>query len=85
MMAGRYESPWRKKASEVIAGVIADMGVGDKKALRKALREAYPFGERARHPYKIWLDEVKRQLGEKPPLYASKKKQQPMLGQRELF
>jgi hypothetical protein len=33
------------------------------KATRARLREAYPFGERKYHPYKIWLDEIRRQLG----------------------
>nr|QNI17910.1 hypothetical protein [Pseudomonas aeruginosa] len=32
-------------------------------ALRKALAEAYPWGNRANRPYKAWLSEVKRQLG----------------------
>ncbi len=30
------------------------------KALRKALAEAYPFGERENSPYKAWLTEVRR-------------------------
>lgn len=33
----------------------------DDKLVRKALREAYPFGPRENHPYKIWLDEIKKQ------------------------
>jgi hypothetical protein len=27
---------------------------------RRKLREAYPFGERAMLPYKVWLDEIRR-------------------------
>ena len=41
------------------------------KDVNKALREAYPFGERKHHPYKIWLDEIKRQKGIKPKLNKS--------------
>jgi hypothetical protein len=34
----------------------------DEKAIRKAISAAYPFGERDYWPYKVWLDEVRRQL-----------------------
>lgn len=53
---------WREHATPIIRRVIAETGTDDEKALRKALREAYPFGERQYHPYKIWCDEVRRQL-----------------------
>lgn len=53
---------WRDICKPIIAKVIAEnKHLGDK-AVRKALFEAYPFGERKHHPYKIWLDEVKYQL-----------------------
>lgn len=54
-------SPWRNRARPIIARVIAEHG-HDERALRKALHAAYPFGPRENHPYKIWLDEIKRQL-----------------------
>ena len=54
---------WRDHASPIISRVIYEVGRGDMKKLRKALRDAYPFGERKYHPYKIWCDEVRRQLG----------------------
>lgn len=54
-------SIWRTHAAQVISSVINDIGLSDQKALRKALREAYPFGERKYSPYKIWCDEVNRQ------------------------
>ncbi|WP_228759812.1 hypothetical protein [Pseudomonas aeruginosa] len=54
------------------------------KALRKALTEAYPWGERENTPNKAWLDEVRRQLGH--PLNAPKadpaNKQTDMFNQR---
>ena len=53
---------WREHAAPIIADVIKRVGKSDIKALRKALREAYPYGERKYHPYKVWCDEIKRQL-----------------------
>lgn len=61
------ESHWRNTAAPIIAKVIAEHQ-GDAKGMRKALRDAYPFGQRKYHPYKIWIDEVARQLGRKPKL-----------------
>ena len=45
---------WRSMAAPIIARVIAATGTDDPKALRKALHDAYPFGARKWHPYKIW-------------------------------
>ena len=56
------QSYWRPMASEIIREVIATVGRDDPKALRKALRDAYPWGERRLHPYRIWCDEVNRQI-----------------------
>jgi hypothetical protein len=55
-------SYWRDRAAPIIAEVIARVGRDDERALRKALHDAYPFGERRMHPYRIWCDEVRRQL-----------------------
>jgi hypothetical protein len=52
---------WRSHAAPIIAKTIKEVGYSDLKALRKALHEAYPFGPRSMHPYKIWCDEVRRQ------------------------
>jgi len=57
---------WRDRARPLIAKVISRVGTEDMKGLRKALREAFPFGPRDYHPYKIWLDEIRVQLGTKP-------------------
>ncbi len=52
---------WRNHCAPIIRDVlIATKGMSEKE-IKTALREAYPFGERAMHPYKIWLDEIKRQ------------------------
>ena len=57
---------WRTHAAPVVRDVLERIGTSDPKALRKALREAYPFGQRKYWPYKIWLDEIRRQLSPTP-------------------
>jgi hypothetical protein len=54
---------WQQVASPIIMRVIAECGTADMNLLRRKLRQAYPFGERKYHPYKIWCDEVRSQLG----------------------
>lgn len=50
---------WRERARDVIASVVRDT-VGLPTAERIVLiNDAYPFGERARFPYKAWLVERK--------------------------
>lgn len=66
-MTAYSSSYWRNAAAPVIARVIASMPGAGESAVRLALREAYPWGARAHHPYKIWLDECAVQLGKKPP------------------
>ena len=56
---------WRDKFRPLIGRVIEEVGTGDMKVLRKALREAFPVPPRQYHPYKIWLDEINVQLGTK--------------------
>ena len=55
------QSQWRKEAAPIIARVLKETAGQDEKAIRKALRDAYPFGAREHHPYKIWCDEIRRQ------------------------
>ena len=57
------KSRWRPHAATVIFKVITDNPGLDEKAMRKKISAEYPFGERDYHPYKIWLSEVKNQLG----------------------
>lgn len=64
---------WREKARPVIAEVLAAHQGEDLKTIRRALKEAYPFGPRQHHPYQIWCDEVRSQLGLKR--YPLRKKQ----------
>lgn len=56
---------WREHAIPIISKVISDNKGKTQKEIKKALFEAYPYGERARHPYKIWCDEIKIQIGTK--------------------
>jgi len=54
---------WRDAAAPIIAAVLQETSGQPEKLIRKCLYEAYPFGERNYHPYKIWLDEIRRQRG----------------------
>lgn len=56
-------SRWREHARNVIRDTLAGLSANaDDKIKRAALRDAYPFGPREHHPYKIWCDEVRRVL-----------------------
>ena len=54
---------WRERAAPIVADVIARTGRENQKALRQALRDAYPFAVRYGYAYKAWCAEVKHQLG----------------------
>jgi hypothetical protein len=56
-------SYWRDRSAPIIAAVLAEHKDSDDKTRRAALRAAYPFGPRLHHPYKIWCDEICKQLG----------------------
>ncbi len=56
---------WREHARPIIAKVLADNKGKTDKEIRVALRDAYPYSERAMHPYKIWCDEIKVQRNQK--------------------
>jgi hypothetical protein len=51
-------SRWRAVADNVIAKVVSDNPGLSEDELRKKLSDAYPFGMRKYHPYKIWLSAV---------------------------
>jgi hypothetical protein len=54
-------SSWRDRARPIVAQVLWETKDMDKKAIDKALFDAYPFGMRKYLPYKVWLDEIQRQ------------------------
>ena len=56
------KSSWRIKSAQVIYKIIKENPGVTIKELHKKISEAYPFGERKYHPYKIWLDEVHRAI-----------------------
>lgn len=58
-------SRWRDISRRVVRETLAAVAGKPEPEVKKALHDAYPFGERAMHPYKIWLDEIKRQRGTK--------------------
>jgi hypothetical protein len=63
---------WRDIARPIIAEVLKDTSGENEKVIRKALKDAYPFGIRKYHPYKIWCDEIKVQT--KKRKFGQKKK-----------
>ncbi len=78
------ESRWRTVSQNVITKALEEgraLGL-DGKALEKHVSAAYPFGERAMLPYKIWLH-VFAQLvrGSKKPFEVRKKPSPKLLGE----
>ncbi len=56
--AGMTNSKWRDRSLQVIAVAMKNLPAdADVKAVRAALRAAYPFGRRSGHPYKVWCQE----------------------------
>ena len=70
-------SYWRTHAAPIISKIIKNNPSLNNQELKKLISEKYPYGKRAYHPYKIWLDEIKRQLGEKPKLNSRDKSPDP--------
>lgn len=55
---------WRKRFRPFIAAILAEVPKGTPLGdVRKLLREKFPAGPRQYHPYKIWCDEWRLQLG----------------------
>ena len=57
------ESQWRTESRKVILSIMAAIGTKDMVLLKREISKAYPFGDRKYFPYKIWCDEVRKQLG----------------------
>lgn len=72
---------WREKAAPIIAQVLQDTFGEREQVIKKALRDAYPFGPRQYHPYKIWCDEIRTQRG----LKKAKQKEAAVLIETPLF
>lgn len=78
------KSYWREKCAPIIADVIAGNKGKSVDEVRGALFEAYPFGERKYHPYKIWCDEVREQLGLKRKKASPTRQELLSAGQMEM-
>jgi len=59
---------WRDRMRPLIAQVIEEHAGEPENAIKAALAAAYPCGEKKNYVYKVWLDEIKRQLGALPAL-----------------
>lgn len=60
-----HRDTWRDQARPVVTRAIADgrdAGLTGRDLL-KHVQAFYPFGPRENWPYKVWLDEVRCQLG----------------------
>lgn len=66
---------WRDCARPIIAKVLTETKGQDEKVIKRALFDAYPFGQRAMYPYKIWRSEIKRQ---RLPFMGKTQKQPPV-------
>ena len=75
-------SMWRDTARKVIVKVLEENKGRADEEIKKALRDAYPFGIRDPHPYKIWLDEIKVQTGKRR---FGVRKEKPDPNQKEMF
>lgn len=67
---------WRESAAPIIKKIMDENPDIPEKELKKIISKAYPFGLRQYHPYKIWCDEVKKQLLRR----YIKEKQMPVAG-----
>jgi hypothetical protein len=62
----------------LIANIIASVGTDDKGRLKRALFDAYPYGERKYWPYKVWCSEIRIQLGLRKTRFPIDRKTIPM-------
>lgn len=53
---------WRQQAQAAIAKALEDVTSTAPDELRRILFDAYPFGVRQYHPYKIWCDAVNKEI-----------------------
>lgn len=56
---------WRDIARPIIQEVLFSTKGMSEREVTKALHDAYSWGQRKYHPYKIWLDEIKVQRGKR--------------------
>lgn len=84
---------WRDLAQESILAAVKEHAGEPPDDVEKAIRAAYPFGERRRWPYKVWLRCVREAMNviRGGPLYGThglgelKPGPAPLPGQAELM
>jgi len=74
---------WRYAAQRVIAKVEQDCKGVSYGAFKRALFNAYPFGQRSLHPYKIWCDEQRKALARHPESPSNTTDGLPLFGGKE--
>jgi hypothetical protein len=57
---------WREAARSVIAPIEREYSDKPLSELKTALRDAYPFGERAYFPYTVWCQEQRLAIARHP-------------------
>lgn len=78
------QKTWRDIARPIIASVLEKNKGAQEWQITLELRKAYPFGERKRHPYKIWCDEIREQRGLKIKAHKLKRWELINNGQQEM-
>jgi len=58
----RQPKTWREIARPIVKKVLEEHRGEPQEKIKRALRDAYPFGPRKYYPYQVWLDEIRRQL-----------------------
>lgn len=82
---------WRERFAPLIAAALRETAGQPEKEIRRALRAVWDdagCGTRAYWPYDVYLDEIRRQRGLKPPIGRVKGKPAPVevpAGQLELL
>ena len=67
---------WRGAAQAVLQDVFAELpAAATIQQARKAIKDAYPFGQRAMWPYKVWCDEARLWMEKRFPELAEARQQ----------
>lgn len=84
-MSGNQQT-WRNIVRPIIAAVLQKLGKRrDRKRAEGALFVAYPFKVRRGRRYRVWRDEVRIQLGLRPPRLKCVSQVPDSPGQQRLF
>lgn len=74
-------STWRQHAAPLIARILLETAGRPEAEIRRALRVAFPWGERDNWPYRVWRDEIAAQRnGKRPSLRGRRRPPQSVRG-----